>query len=307
MGTPSAAYGLPLIGLPWFPLSEHWVPKIGCTKFCQDFCSAHPSPPSHPATMERYPWTECILFEVLYTIFPYPTRHNVYRVVILAAMIYLATQIYLTQGVTDLLSLQYSAGFTIATHFIFIAYLLFAEGPFPDHWRRVRDEVHPKSDVGGSDKLPSNFPFTKKLWWMVDIGWGMRMIGWVQEPRNRMPPHPPPSRRTFLQKTVLKLVMNVVIADLSASVLALSPPFDHRLHDPADGPETYLAAVPLLHRIPYVMACAIGTASPINIGHNVMALLCVGLGHSSPTLWPDIWGSWGDAYTVRKLWGYANS
>jgi len=190
---------------------------------------------------------------------------------------------------------------------MFIAYLLFAEESFPDHWRRVRDGVHPKSDAGGTDKLPSNLPFTEKLWWMLDIGCGMRMIGWVQEPRNCIPPHPPPSRRTFLKKTFLKLIMNTVIADLSTSALALSLPFDNRLHDPTDGPETYLAAVPLVRRVPYVLAWAIGTATPIIIRHNALGLLCVGLGHSSPTLWPDIWGSWGDAYTVRRLWGYARS
>ena len=256
--------------------------------------------------MGRYPWTEYILFEVLYTIFPYPTRHHAYRVVILTTMIYLATQIYLTQEVSNSLWLQYAAGFAVAAHFMFIAFLLFAEGSFPDHWRRVRDE-DPESDAGGSDRLPSNFSFTKKLWWMLDIGCGMRMIGWVQEPRDCMPPHPPPSRRPFLQKTFLKLVMNAAIADFSVSVLALSPPFNHRLHDPTDGPETYLAAVPLFRRVPYVLAWAIGTATPVVIRHNAMALLCVGLGHSSPTLWPDIWGSWRDAYTVRRLWGYAHS
>ena len=42
----------------------------------------------------------------------------------------------------------------------------------------------------------------------------------------------------------------------------------------------------------------------VGIVHNVAALVCVGLGYSSPALWPDIWGRWRDGYTVRKLWGY---
>ena len=151
--------------------------------------------------------------------------------------------------------------------------------------------------------MPSDFPLTK-LWWMVDIACSMRMIGWAQEPRNCMPPHPPPSRRTFLRKTFLKLIINIVISDLTSSVLALSPPFDHRVHDPAGGPETYLAAIPPLDRVPYVLAWAIGMGTSISTTHNVGALVCVGLGHSSPTLWPDIWGNWADAYTVRKFWGY---
>ena len=255
--------------------------------------------------MGRYPWAEFLLFNFLYIIFPYPTRQHAYRVVVLTAMIYFGAQIYLTQEVTDLVTLQYASGFMVASQLMFVTHLLFAEGPFPDHWRRVRDETDAGVGGGGSDKLPSSFPLTKKLWWMLDIACNMRMIGWVQEPQGCMPPHPPPSRRAFLQKTFLKLIINTVIADLTISAFfALSPRFDRRLHDPADGPETYLAAVPLLHRVPYIMAWAIGTAGPIIIRHNALALLCVGLGHSSPTLWPDIWGSWGDAYTLRILWGY---
>jgi len=139
---------------------------------------------------------------------------------------------------------------------------------------------------------------------MVEIANGVRMIGWVQEPRGCMPPHPPPSRRTFLWKTFFKLVKNAITADLITSALALSPAFDDRVHDPTDGPEAYLAAIPLLQRVPYIMAWSIGTAASVCAMHNIMALVCVGLGYSSPTLWPEMWGRWGDAYTVRRLWGY---
>ena len=256
--------------------------------------------------MGRYPWVEYILLELLYFVFFYPTRRRAYRAVAFAAMVYLASEIYLTSEVGDTILLQYSAGFMIPAHFMFMAHILFAEGPFPDHWRRIRDEVRPRSEADGLDKPPSGFPLMKKLRWMLDIACGMRMIGWVREPRNCMPHHPPPSRRVFLRKTLLKLIANNVIADLTASFLALSPPFDYRLHDPTDGPETYLAAVPLLHRVPYVVSWAIGMGASISTTHNAVALVCVGLG-SNPTLWPDIWGSWGDAYTVRKLWGYVRS
>ena len=217
-------------------------------------------------------------------------------------MIYFAEKVYMTPEVTDPPKVTYSAGCAIATTFIFRAYLLFSGGSFPDHWRRVRDEV----DAGGLDKLPSNFPFTKGLWWMVDIAHSSRMIGWVQEPRNYMPPHPPPSRRTFLWKTFFKFIVNVIAHDLMASTLAPSPAFDHRVRDPGDGPETYLTAIPLLRRVPYILAWFVGTAASIGVAHNALALVCVGLGNSSPTLWPDIWGRWRDGYTVRKFWGYVH-
>ena len=254
--------------------------------------------------MGQYPWAEYILFEILNVILFYPTRHHAYRVAVLAAMVYTATQIYSTLEVTDPPNLTYVVGCTLASRFTFAAYLLFAEGTFPNHWRRVRDEVHTKADADGLDRLPSNFPFTKKFWWMVDIASSPRMIGWVQQPRDCMPPHPPPSRLTFFRNTFLKLIANAIIFDFASSVLAQTPAFDHRLHDPTDGPETYLAAVPLLRRVHYIPPFGIAAGAVLSITHDLLALVCVGLGQSSPTLWPDLWGRWGDAYTLRKLWGY---
>ena len=219
-------------------------------------------------------------------------------------MIYLAAQIYRTPETTDSLKLTQAVGCSIASLFLFRAYLLFAGGSFPDHWRRLRDEVRAEGDAGGLDKLPSNFPLTKKLWWMADIANGARMIGWVQEPQGCIPPHPPPSRRTFLWKTSFKFIKNVVVADLMTPALALTPAFDNRVHDPAGGPEAHLAAARVFRRAPYIIAWSFGTGASMCAVHNIMALVCVGLGYSSPTLWPDMWGRWGDAYTVRRFWGY---
>ena len=254
--------------------------------------------------MGNYPWAEVLLFEVLYLVVFYPTRQHAYRMVVLAAMFYVATQIYLTPEVIGPLTVTYTVGSMIALHFTFTVYLLFAEGPFPDHWRRVRDEVHAKADDAGSDVVPSNFPLTKKLWWMIDIAYSIRMVGWVQEPRNCLPPHPPPPRLTFLRKTFSKLVINSIIIDLASSVFPSSPAFNSRLHDPTDGPEKYLASIPVLRRAPYILIYAFVHAAGMGAMHNIMALVCVGLGRSSPTLWPDMWGRWEDAYTVGKFWGY---
>ena len=254
--------------------------------------------------MGRYPWPEALLFEVLHITILYPTRQNAYRAVVLAAMICVTAKIYLLPEITGSVGMIYSLGAVISFQSIFTAYLLFAEGTFPDHWRRVRDEVHGKDNgAGGSDKLPSSFPLREKLWWMVDMAFSVRMIGWVQEPRDAMPPHPPPSRRTFLWKTFSKFIANAIVADFLAFVFnALSTTVDYPSHDPADGPKAYLAA--LLCRVPYTLSYGIGAGAVISAMHNAVALVCVGLGHSGPTLWPDIWGRWGDAYTLRKLWGY---
>ena len=253
--------------------------------------------------MGRYPLIEIIFFEFLRTIVFYPTRHNVFRVIIVAAMVYVAAQIYLTLDVADTtIKSAYTVGQRIALNFGFTAYFLCAEGSFPNHWRRVRDELQAKAN--GSDGLPSNFPLMKKLWWMLDIANSVRMVGWVQEPRDCLPPPPPPSRLKFLWKTFLKIVANILLLDIFTLMLAQNPAFDSRVHDPTDGPETYLSALPLLDRVPYVPGFGIWLAAAFALVHNMIALVCVGLGGSSPILWPNIWGRWGDAYTVRKLWGY---
>lgn len=254
--------------------------------------------------MGQYPLVEFLLFKILHILVFFPTRHRLYRVVILALKFYLAAKIYLTTEATKPAGLLYTVGNTIAQHFGFTAYLLCAEGTFPDHWRRVRDEVDAGAGAGGSGNLPSNFPLMKKFWWMLDITHSIRMVGWVQEPRGCLPPPPPPSRRIFLRRTFLKLCANYVLFDLLTLVFAQSPVFDPRVHDPTDGPETYLAAIPLLRRTPYVLAFGLWLALWFQIPHNIGALLFVGLGFSSPTLWPDMWGSWRDAYTLRKFWGY---
>ena len=278
-------------------------------KDSQDALAVPPSTLTNPAGATAMGWYLWILLEVLHIIILYPTCQHAYRVAVLAAMIYVTVQIYQMPDVArvgTVVVFTYTMGCTNVLQLVFTAYLLFAEGPFPDHWRRVRDEVHAKADAGGLDKLPSNFPLTKKLWWMLDLAYSPRMVGWVQGPQNAIPPYPPPSRRTFLWKTFLKFVINAAITDFTTSVTALNPAFDCRLHDPTDGPETYLAAVPLLRRVPYILAFGIGAGASMGAVHNALALVCVGLGHSNPTLWPDLWGRWGEAYTVRKLWGYVN-
>lgn len=257
--------------------------------------------------MGRYPWTEYFLFELLYITIFYPTPHHTYRIAVLLAMVYLAGKVYLTPETAGPVSVTYTVGFAIAFHFAFMAYILCAGGSFPDHWRRVRDEVCTGGDgvAGGSEKgnLPSEFPPTKKFWWMLDIAYSDRMVGWVQEPRNCLPSRPPPSRKTFLWKTSLKLIFNLILSDLVTLVLAQNPAFDPRVHDPTDGPETYLAAIPILHRVPYIIVLGVRWESGISTLYFTVALVCVGLGGSSPTLWPDIWGRWQDAYTIRNLWG----
>ena len=184
--------------------------------------------------MGQSPWPEVVLFEVLHITILYPTRHHAYRVFLFAG--------YQKPGFAEPVRTPYSIGVSVALYLGSTVYLLWGEGSFPGHWRRVCDEAHVKRSPGGLDNLPSNFPFTKKFWWVLDLASSPRMVGWVREPRDHLPKHPPPSRRTFLWKTVLEFIVNsFLIPDLLSLVLGQTLVFDSRLHDPTSGPETYLA------------------------------------------------------------------
>ena len=254
--------------------------------------------------MGRYPWAEIALFEILHIVVFFPTRYHAYRLAVLAATVYVAAKINLTSEVSDPLMITYCVGCRIAYNFAFTLYVLYGEGSFPDHWRRTRDDAD-GGTVGNLEHLPSNFPFKKKLQWMFDISYSPRMIGWAQEPRSSLPPHPSSSRRDFLWTTFYKLILNYLFLDLSTLLYAHDPAFDSRVHNPTDGPETYLAALPLLRRVPYILGTVVRFATGLGAIHNIAAFVFVALGITSPTLWPDAWGCWEDAHTVRKLWGYA--
>ena len=114
---------------------------------------------------------------------------------------------------------------------------------------------------------------------------------------KRHRPHPSTSRRMFLQKPFLKLVINTIIVDFASSALALS--------------------CTRLHRWIRNLPCRGPTLAPCTI-HPVMrncdgnqderSAQCLGFSvcrprSLKPTLWPEIWGLRGDGYTLRKLWG----
>lgn len=252
--------------------------------------------------MGRYLWVKLLLFGILRVITFYPTRGHGYQVFVLSATIYVVAHIHLetTEPTTSL----YFVGTSIAYHLTFTTYLLCAGGTFPNHWKRVRDGTSAESDASGSNNSPSNFPFKKKFWWMLDLAHSPRMVGWVQQPQNCLPACPPPSRRIFLRKTLLKLILNVVINDVLTFLCVPPPPLDSRFPQGSTyAPKTVFAITSFLHHAPYVVAFGVITATSISTVQNIASLTFVGLGCSSPTLWPDMWGNWGDAYTVRRLWG----
>ncbi len=45
------------------------------------------------------------------------------------------------------------------------------------------------------------------------------------------------------------------------------------------------------------------TYAILKMYYEAASLLAVGLGLGRPEDWPDMFGNWSDAYTLRRLWG----
>jgi len=69
-----------------------------------------------------------------------------------------------------------------------------------------------------------------------------------------------------------------------------------------------VSAPPLLsdslsRQILFAWLYAIRSYFEIAYGYRICALVAVGIGLTEPTLWPSLFGSFTEAYTMRKVWG----
>jgi hypothetical protein len=73
-----------------------------------------------------------------------------------------------------------------------------------------------------------------------------------------------------------------------------------------------VSAPPLLsdslsRQILFGWLCAIRSYFDLAYGYHICALVAVGLGLTEPALWPSPFGSFTEAYTMRKVWGERHS
>jgi hypothetical protein len=73
-----------------------------------------------------------------------------------------------------------------------------------------------------------------------------------------------------------------------------------------------VSAPPLLsdslsRQILFGWLCAIRSYFDLAYGYHICALVAVGLGLTEPALWPSPFGSFTEAYTMRKVWGKRHS
>ncbi|EWG55298.1 hypothetical protein FVEG_13320 [Fusarium verticillioides 7600] len=165
----------------------------------------------------------------------------------------------------------------------------------------------PKSVLIGSD-ASGDGSYISHFTWALAMQWNLRRIKTSRPARNTPPfsskdPSYIPSRGRFLATRV-----GVIVASIAyMSIIGLQPEptrdslsgnkarFFSRLND--------VTLYELLQRAILTVTWLSGIGTTSEICYNVIAVVLVGLGLSEPVMWPSWFGSFTEAYSVRRWWG----
>ncbi|KAA1477250.1 hypothetical protein DENSPDRAFT_844450 [Dentipellis sp. KUC8613] len=141
-------------------------------------------------------------------------------------------------------------------------------------------------------------PLLKRIYWTAGYCFGPRSVGWSDQVAN-VPARPHISRWAFVRSHLLRIAWCLILVDIAQTYQHTHPDLFHR-------PTEALVSV---GADGYIMRCVnvLSTMSTvyamINVHYSVCAIAAVGLGLSGPADWPNAFGRWADANTVRKFWG----
>ncbi|KAH9939628.1 membrane bound O-acyl transferase family-domain-containing protein [Epithele typhae] len=117
-----------------------------------------------------------------------------------------------------------------------------------------------------------------------------RLIGWNTQVSNV--PTPIKDKSAFIFHRLYQLLLTMLVLDVAQSHLLANAP-------------VYTAPDPPRPTLLITWAFLLCSYSVIKLFYTVASLVAVTLGLSAPEDWPDLFGHWRDAYTLRRLWGRA--
>ncbi|KAJ7584428.1 membrane bound O-acyl transferase family-domain-containing protein [Mycena floridula] len=149
-----------------------------------------------------------------------------------------------------------------------------------------------------SIKPPEDKPVSQEgLWvrfnWAWDLFTSLRGIGWAHEPIAVLPPRP--TRSNFVTKQLAKVAVLAIIFDLTCW---------HNQFNPAyfkDGPS--LTAYGWFWRYESIWGWTLPGYTTLAAQNCLISILSVSLGRSDAEDWPWLFGSFLDAWSVRRFWG----
>ncbi|KZT51241.1 hypothetical protein CALCODRAFT_477393 [Calocera cornea HHB12733] len=143
-----------------------------------------------------------------------------------------------------------------------------------------------------------DLPWWKRIMWAFELSTNMRGIGWNWEAAKVHPPHPSDSmgRFRFVLRQVVRWAFAYVIGDLKLTLFRKRPACHAGGSFFQDGPGWLTL---------YVAAFYSDISFGMILTHSLLAGVCVLLGISKPSHWPNLFGGFQQAYTVRRFWGRA--
>lgn len=113
-----------------------------------------------------------------------------------------------------------------------------------------------------------------------------------------------PTRSAFLRHRLTSTLISFLLYDAIANF----PPPDPSMFSPSTIPFfrrfSDVTSSELTLRLSSTLAFWINTYCIINVINGILALFCVGLGLSEAKDWPPIFGAVGEAFSVRRFWGW---
>ncbi|RPD61545.1 hypothetical protein L227DRAFT_562600 [Lentinus tigrinus ALCF2SS1-6] len=141
--------------------------------------------------------------------------------------------------------------------------------------------------------------FLARLYNSLRVIRNYRLIGW----NTQIPSVPLPfkgTRTQFLYHRVKQFLWSFVLTDFTESYVY---PFYHLYVPGSTDPPLPTGFDGLLLRSWNALVWLAMTYAILKMYYEAASLLAVGLGLSRPEDWPDMFGNWSDAYTIRRLWG----
>ncbi|KAF9002703.1 membrane bound O-acyl transferase family-domain-containing protein [Cyathus striatus] len=155
--------------------------------------------------------------------------------------------------------------------------------------RRKKDE---KSETSISDAS-----LKERLKWGLDLFFSIRGVGWKHEPTSRLrwiPSQASASKLKFIVHQLWRIAIFAFLVEILKLHSALNPYLQR------GGPSFYEATWGWRMTILPTQMVTYVSLSQVQA---ILSIVFVVLGVSNPRDWPTLYGSWKDAYTVRRFWG----
>ncbi|TBU46199.1 membrane bound O-acyl transferase family-domain-containing protein [Dichomitus squalens] len=187
---------------------------------------------------------------------------------------------------------EYTIGSAVLGNMFFtVIYLVWFNDPMR-HFGYLRDE----------DTSPlSSRPIWSRLYAALSLISNNRMIGWNVQVAN-VPPVKG-TRAQFLVRRARQFILAYVMADVFDCIVRFNRPlYESTL---PGGTRFPLGVIGHLQKSWCMVNWLLMTYSTLKVYYVFASIVAVASYASYPEDWPDVFGSWKDAYTVRRLWGRA--